>query len=290
MSDSSAKRDQTARLPDGRALGYAEYGDPTGRPIFFFPGAPSSRLLHPPEGPSLSLGARVIVLERPGFGLSDFQKGRKLLDWPEDVAAFADALGIERFAVAGNSAGGPYAAACAFKIPERVTRAAILAGLGPTDLAGVVEEMPRIRRAGVAVAQRAPWLLRATLWLMGNPNRHPERFFRRMASGNSAVDREIMSRPEIQSMLMENFREATRAGVRGFAREAVILSSPWGFRLEDISIPIDVWHGEADANVSLSAARHVASTLPDCRATFLPGEGHWLFLDHWEDILRSLLS
>ena len=290
MSDSSSKRGQKARLPDGRSLGYAEYGDPRGRPILFFPGAPSSRLLHPPEGATTSLGARVIVVERPGFGLSDFQKGRKLLDWPKDVTAFADAMGIERFAVAGNSAGGPYAAACAFGIPERVTRAAIIAGLGPTDLAGAIEEMPRIRRAGVAVARRAPWILRATLWLMGNPNRNPERFFRRMASGNSAVDQEVMSRPEIQRMLMENFREATRSGVRGFAREAIILSGSWGFRLEDISIPVDVWHGEEDANVSLSAARHLADTIPDCHATFLPGKGHWLFLEHWEEILGSLLS
>ncbi len=273
MNDSSSKRDQQIRLQDGRSLGYAEYGDPTGRPVLFFPGAPSSRLLHPPEGTTTSLGARVIVVDRPGFGLSDFQKGRKLLDWPEDVIAFADALGIERFPVAGNSAGGPYAAACAFKIPERVTRAAIIAGLGPTDLAGVIEEMPRIRRAGVAVARRAPWLLRATLWLMGNPNRNPERFFRRMASGNSAVDQEILSRPEIKKMLMENYREAMRAGVRGFAREAIILSSSWGFRLEDISIPVDVWHGEEDANVSLSAARHVANTIPGLPCNLPPGGG-----------------
>ena len=119
---------------------------------------------------------------------------------------------------------------------------------------------------------------------------NPERFFRSMASGNSAVDQEIMSRPEIQKMLMENYREAMRAGVRGFAREGIILSGSWGFRLEDISIPVDVWHGEEDANVSLSAARHLADTIPDCHATFLPGEGHWLFLEHWEEILRSLLS
>lgn len=289
MNDASSRRGQQARLPNGRSLGYAEYGDPTGRPILFFPSAPSSRLLHPPEGPTRSRGARVIVVERPGFGLSDFQKGRELLDWPEDVISFADALGIERFPVAGNSAGAPYAAACAFKIPERVTKAALISGLGPTDLPGVIEEMPRIRRAGVAVARRAPWLLRATLWLMGNPNHNPERFFQRMLSGNSAVDQEILSRPENRRMLMENYAEAMRAGVRGFAREGIILSNAWGFGLEDITIPVHVWHGEEDANVSLSAARHVANTIPDCRASFLPGEGHWLYLEHWEEILSSLL-
>ena len=125
--------------------------------------------------------------------------------------------------------------------------------------------------------------------LMGNPSRNPERFFQRMASGNSSVDQEILLRPEIKKMLTENYREAMRAGVRGFAREGIILSSSWGFRLEDISIPVYLWHGEEDANVSLSAARHVANTIPGCHASFLPGEGHWLYLEHWEEILRSLL-
>jgi pimeloyl-ACP methyl ester carboxylesterase len=125
---------------------------------------------------------------------------------------------------------------------------------------------------------------------MGNPTRNPELFLRRMLSGISAVDQKILSRPEIRRMLMENYSEAMRAGVRGFAREAVILSNSWGFRLEDISIPVDVWHGEEDANVSLSAARHVANTIPVCHATFLPGKGHWLYLEHWEEILSSLLS
>jgi pimeloyl-ACP methyl ester carboxylesterase len=110
MPSSSSQVGDRVNLPDGRSLGYAEYGDPSGKPVLFFPGTPSSRLLHPPEGPTASLGARLIVVERPGFGLSDFQPGRTLLDWPDDVVALADALDIERFAVAGLSAGGPYVA------------------------------------------------------------------------------------------------------------------------------------------------------------------------------------
>ena len=277
-------------LPDGRALGYAEYGELTGKPVLYFPGTPSSRRLHPPIEPTLSLGARLIVVERPGYGLSDFQKGRRLLDWPEDVSAFAEALGLDRFPVVGVSGGGPYAAACAYKIPERVTRAAIVSGVGPTDLPGTIEEMPRVRRLGATVARRTPGLLAAVLWLVANPQRNPERFFQRMVSGNSPVDQEIISQPEIKAMLMENYREATRLGVRGFAQDSIILSNAWGFRPEDISIPVDLWHGEADANVSISAARYMANTIPNCHATFIPGKGHWLFYECWGDILRSLLA
>ena len=90
-------------------------------------------------------------------------------------------------------------------------------------------------------------------------------------------------------MLIANYREATRSGLRGFAQDSIILSNPWGFRLEEISISVDLWHGEEDANVSISAARHLARTIPNCKAAFLPGKGHWLILDCWEEILRSLL-
>lgn len=290
ISNPSSKGDLRIKLPDGRSLGYAEYGDRTGRPVFCFHGTPSSRLLHAPEGPTVSLGVRLIVVERPGFGLSDFQHRRKVLDWPEDVTALADSLGVDRFPVVGISAGGPYAAVCADKIPERVTRAAIVSGVGPIDVAGSMREMPRIRRAGSAVARYAPGLLPIILWFAANPNRDPERFYRSMASGNSPIDREILSRPEVKRMLMDNFQEAMRAGVRGFVQDTIILSRPWGFRLEDISIPVDLWHGEADANVSISAARHMARAIPNCRSTFLPGQGHWLFYEYWEAILRQLLS
>jgi pimeloyl-ACP methyl ester carboxylesterase len=277
-------------LPNGRSLGYAEYGNPDGAPVFYFPGTPSSRLLHPPEGPTGALGVRLIVLERPGYGLSDFQRGRTLLDWPGDVCAFADALGTDSFPVVGVSGGGPYAAACAYQLPERLTGAAIVSGVGPTDLPGVVQEMPRIRRTGAAVARHAPWLLSTILWLVSNPQRDAERFFQKMASGNSPVDQAILSRPEIKAMLIENYLEATRSGMRGMAQDAIILSNPWGFRLEDISIPVHLWHGEEDANVSISAARYVAKMIPNCRAAFLPGQGHWLILDYWEEILRSVIA
>ncbi|MBU1879209.1 MAG: alpha/beta hydrolase, partial [Chloroflexi bacterium] len=123
--------DDCILLPDGRRLSYAEYGDPAGAPVFLFRGTPSSRLAcHPDDTIATDLGARVIVTERPGFGRSDFQPGRTLLDWPADVVALADALGLDRFAIVGTSGGGPHAAACAYRIPQRLTLAAIVSGVG----------------------------------------------------------------------------------------------------------------------------------------------------------------
>jgi len=158
--------DREIRLPDGRRLGYAEYGDLTGKPVFFFHGWPSSRLfLRSQAAVTAAQGVRVIACERPGFGLSDFQPKRQLLDWPVDVLALADALGIDRFAVAGHSGGGPYAAACAFKIPSRVTAAAIISGLAPLDCPQATGDMMAANRLFFGLARRLPWLHRLLLSL-----------------------------------------------------------------------------------------------------------------------------
>src|SRR4051812_39008867 len=90
-------------------LAVEESGDPQGVPIFFFHGWPASRL----QGSGFdvearTLGARIISPDRPGIGLSSYQPGRRLLDWPPLVRAMAHLLGIERFRIMAISGGGPY--------------------------------------------------------------------------------------------------------------------------------------------------------------------------------------
>jgi pimeloyl-ACP methyl ester carboxylesterase len=291
MPDSPSTTGKRIQLRDGRSLGYAEYGDLAGKPAVFFHGTPSSRLFHhPDESIAVSLGARIITMDRPGFGLSDFQPGRTLLDWPDDVVELADVLEIDRFAVAGISGGGPYVAACAFKIPHRLTAAAITSGLGPVDSPEATQGVPRIRRLGVTVARHAPWLLRPLLWLVNNPRRNPERFFEQINAQSAETDRAILAQPEIRAMLTKNWAEATRAGIRGFAWEALIFTRPWGVRLEDITMKVHLWHGEEDASTPLLMAQRMANAIPNCHATFLPGEGHFLLFNHWKEILAVLVS
>lgn len=278
------------RLRDGRLLGYAEYGHPTGKPVLFFHGTPSSRLFHPDESITRSLGVRLITIDRPGFGLSDFQPDRRLLDWPDDVVEVADHLETDRFAVAGISGGGPYVAACAYRIPQRLTAAAIVSSMGPADAAGATEGMPFIRRAGATIARHAPGLVRPLLWLLSNPQRNPERFMERYTAHNPPADQALLAQPKVRAMLAASYAEATRAGLRGFAREVQIVAQPWGFRLEEISMEVHLWHGEEDTSTPPDMARLMANTIPDCRATFLSGEGHFLLFTHWCEILVTLVS
>jgi pimeloyl-ACP methyl ester carboxylesterase len=146
-------------LSDGGRLAYTEWGDPAGRPVLEFRGLPSSR-----RGDALDLaaltraGVRRITVDRPGVGFSDPQPGRTMLDWPNNVRAVADTLGLKSFAVLGTSGGGPYAAACAFALPDRVNRAVIVSGLGPLDRPGALDGVNRGEAATMILARRTrPW-------------------------------------------------------------------------------------------------------------------------------------
>jgi len=280
-------------LREGRALGYAEFGDPAGKPVFFFHGLPGSRLQRfPDDSIAIELGARIITIDRPGYGLSDFQPGRKLLDWPGDVSQLADALQIDQFAAIGLSGGGPYLLACAYKLPQRLTSATVISGLAPLDRSESIEGMGRSSRIGISLARRAPWwLLRCVLEPTTRKVRqNPTGTSKPLTSSSPQVDREVFARPDIQAMDREDLVEAYRSGVNAMSWEVLILTRPWGFRLEDVNKKIYLWHGEDDATVPLSMGKYVERTLPDCEATFCPGEGHTLMFNYWRQMLAVAVS
>ncbi|MBP7687551.1 MAG: alpha/beta hydrolase [Thermoflexales bacterium] len=283
--------DSTVRLHDGRQVGYAEYGDLSGQPVVFFQGTPSSRLLHPDEAITREMGVRLIVIDRPGFGLSDFKPKRTVLDWADDVSEVLNLLKIERFALVGISGGGPYVAACALKIPQRLTAALMVSSGGPADAPGALDGIARQRRLGYWAAQHAPWLLYATLWLTKNPQRNPEKFFQAYTGISAAPDQAIIQRPEMTAMLKRNYAEATRRyGVRGFAQEVILVGKPWGFRLQDVTFPVGLWHGDCDTSTPIGMARYMAQAMPHSTARYFPGEGHWLLFTHWREILAELIQ
>ena len=282
-----ADRDGILRLRDGRGLAYAEYGTPAGKPVFYFHGFPGSRLgAQIADDAAGRLGLRVIALDRPGLGRSEFKAGRTIVDWVADVADATDGLKIDRFAVMGHSGGGPYVAACALKIPQRLTAAAIVSGLGPLDVPRALDGMSRRNRLTFTLFQRLPWLTRPAMWYMARQD--TERMLSQMSADLAEPDKEVLARPEVRAAERADLAEAFRQGSRGPAWELRLLSRPWGFRLEDIGADIHLWHGEADAWVPPSLARYQARALPNSRATFLPGEGHYLLCDHIEEILARL--
>lgn len=278
---------QTAQLPDGRKLGYIELGDPNGKPVFFWSGGSRMGYPHDVSIPQ-ALGVRLISLDRPGLGLSDFQPNRTLLDWPDDLTALADTLNIERFTVTGLSQGGPFALACAYKIPQRLTAAAVLSGLAPFQEPGVMAGMTFAYRTIPFMANGAPWLLRAMTALQSK-FLNGERFGRMLENRFPESDKAVLrQRPDLIPMLVEDGLEVYRQGIDAIVQDIKIVCGDWGFRLRDITMPVYLWQGEDDRNVPPAMGRYIASAVRDCRATFYPNEGHLMAFTHWRDILTTL--
>ena len=294
--NSSNATDKTIRLPDGRLLGYVVCGDPEGQPLFQFHGWPGSRLQAKfLDEEAAKAGIRVIGLDRPGMGLSDFQPGRQILDLPNDVVALADAMRIDRFAVLGISGGSPYVAACAYKIPKRLTGCGIVSGMGPIDLS--TEGMEASTRAIFFMARRLPWFLRPIIWL--SIGRHSqmdeekvERSMPKMMQKLPEPERKVLDKHELMKLFIEDSRESFRQGTRGPAYECRLYVQPWGFRLEDIAFDkIYLWQGELDVNVPVSVGRAMAESIPNCEAKFYPDDAHLSTLfNHMKEIMGSLLS
>lgn len=281
--------DRLFRLRDGRRLGYAEYGEPGGRPVFFFHGLGTTRLICPSDvGPLRDLGLRLIAVDRPGVGISDPRPGRRLLDWPDDVAQLADRLGVARFAAVGWSGGGPYAAACGYLLPQRVTSVGMVSAPAPLSGAPGADYLRRFHRTAAA-AGRAPWVIRFAMWHWGRPQRRDaERFFDQSVAAMSAADQDIMALPELRGRMIANSAEIYRQGGRGMYDEALILARRWGFDLEDLRVPVHIWHGAKDETVPVSMARYLARSIPGSRATIYPDEGHHVLYSRWPEILAAL--
>jgi len=284
--------DKIITLRDKRKLGYEEYGDPHGKPVFLFHGIPGSRIFHPPDEITTKLGVHLITVDRPGYGLSSFQPGRRILDWPGDVIQLANHLGIKRVAVAGHSGGGPYAAVCGYGLPGRVTAAAIVCGIGPLDTPAATKDMWWLNRVGFTTGRYMPWLLwQIPIWFFYRKGASkPADVMERGADSRPEADELLWEDPAIRNVCYASTVEAFRQGTRGQAWDVRLISRQWGFRLEDIHVPVFLWHGEADRDTPVTMGRYVASKIPGCRATICEGEAHLLIFPYWEEILQSLIS
>jgi pimeloyl-ACP methyl ester carboxylesterase len=290
----SNKENQVFVLKDGRKLGYAEGGDLDGKPIFHFHGHPGSRLeLRMLGEKPKEYGFHIISVDRPGFGLSDFQLRRTLLDWPDDVIELADHFGLDKFGVLGVSGGGPYAIACAYKIPKSLIYCGIISGSGPYNLSK--KGMMWANRVSLFVARKIPSLLKKMVKAQAksyDDSEKAQKFMESMAKKLPEPDREWLQNPQYLDILIEDGKESFRAGLDGVVHENKIYAKSWGFELKDISpdLQVYIWHGELDVNVPSSIGRKMCELIPNCKGFFFPNEGHLSIANCLDEILETLKS
>lgn len=277
------------KLSDGRQLCYAEYGNPNGKPIFLFHGNPGSRLSWGlmPDSPFLP-NIHIIAPDRPGYGFTDYDRNA-IVNWPNDIAELADYLDIDKFAVFGPSGGGPFALACAWKIPDRITSIGVFGSVGP-NLPEATEGIIKSLRLLWKISNPLFWLVKLQMKVMASmAKKDPEKLSTKMRDLElSEWDKEIFDRAEIRNIFNIDFPEAYRQNGIGSAYDTTI-PARWPIPLDQIKIKVHIWHSEPDVLVG-KMSKYIAKKLPNSQLMCLPNTGHLWILEHMKEILETLIS
>jgi pimeloyl-ACP methyl ester carboxylesterase len=285
------RTDLSIALPDGRSLAYAEYGRPDGRPLLYFHGCPSCRLEPLLLGDDVfaRAGVRVIAPDRPGVGRSSFQRGRGFADWPEDLRRLTDALGLERFAVLGNSGGAAYAAVAAARMPDRLTSAVIVSGAWQMNSPEVAQRLPRFNRLVWSLARHCRPALMVLLKSMARSTRKtPAAELSEMRQHLAPADFEAFAGPGRLQAMQAATRECLHRGARGAAWDMGLYVRPFDFAVAEVRMPITLFHGSQDRNVPLELVQAVLPELSGARLVVYPHEAHLSTLcNHIDEILAA---
>jgi pimeloyl-ACP methyl ester carboxylesterase len=287
-----------AKIPRPRALevdratvGVYEYGDPAGAPVIVFHGTPACGAGFTfADDAARERHLRLIAPDRPGVGWSTPAGRWRVGDHPARVAALADVLKIDRFAVWGYSGGAPYAVACAATLGDRVTHAAVSAGMGQMGVWAAASDFEKTDRQFLALAVSHPRRARLVLGLVARlARRFPKTAMRSFLTQLSPADREVLEAArQAPKEAMALFTQAFTHGARGVVDDYAALAQPWGVDVESIRVPMSIWHGDADPMVPLAHAEALHERVPGSTLTVWPGAGHLGTVSHVDDILDAL--
>jgi pimeloyl-ACP methyl ester carboxylesterase len=265
-------------LPDGRLLDVEISGPDNGIPLIFHHGTPGSvtqfgavrRAVH-------DRGLRLVTFSRAGYGASTRQPGRDVVAAAEDVAFLLDHLGAPRCLVAGWSGGGPHTLATAAELPDRVAGALVIAGVAPYDAEGLdflagmgednVTEFTLVLQGEDAVR---PGYERQAVQMRGGD---VATLIKEMSTILPDVDRAVIT-DEFGEDMLASFGEGLRLGVDGWIDDDLAFVRPWGFSLDELTVPVFLWQGSEDLMVPYAHGQWLAEHVPGVTAHLLPGEGH----------------
>ena len=283
----------TVVLADGRSLPVLVAGPPDGLPLLFHTGTPGGLVeIAPLADIAAASGFRSVLYARPGYGSSDPLPGRRVADAAADVEAVLDHLGAGRFVTAGWSGGGPHALATAALLGGRCVAAATIAGVAPYAadgldwFAGMAEE--NIAEFGAAVQGEGALDAILGAEMASRPDIAATEIADALGGLVTAVDRAAIT-GWFAAYLSDSMREAVSAGIAGWRDDDLAFVRDWGFGLDQIRLPVAVWHGDQDAMVPFAHGEWLAGHIAGARPHLLPGEGHLTLVSgRFGDIMRDL--
>lgn len=291
---SRPKLEGNIAVGEDRQIGFAEFGAPQGRAVFWLHGTPGARRQIPTEARVYAErhDIRLIGVDRPGIGSSTPYQYESVSAFADDLRTIADTLGIDKMAVVGLSGGGPYSLAAAAGLSDRVVAAGVLGGVAPTcgpdairgglmDLGSAVA--PLLKLGGAPLRIGASLLIRAA-----RPVASPALDIYALLSPQA--DRHLLARPELKAMFLDDLLNGSRKQLAAPFADVIVFARDWGFRLDQVNVPVRWWHGDHDHIIPFSHGEHVVSRLPNAQLFHLPDESHLAGLGRGEEILATLIE
>ena len=247
-------------------------------PLIAHHGTPGAGVVYEPfEQAARERGLELIAYSRPGYADVPRQEGRSVADCAADVARILDDRGAERCYTYGWSGGGPHALACAALLGDRVTKAAVIAGVAPWDAEGLdfLSGMGAENLQEFAALEEGPDALRAFLENEGAQMAGitGEQIAASLGDLLGDADRRVLT-GAFADNLAKTFSLALANGVDGWFDDDVAFRRPWGFDLAAIAVPVTIWQGDEDRMVPFAHGQWLAGHVPGATARLLPGEGH----------------
>jgi len=266
--------------------GIQEYGDTTGKPVFYFHGSPGSRLECAYHEMGLKeCGIRLIALDRPGYGQSPIQDKWTPDVFAENIAQIADQFGITKFSLIGFSGGGLTAMACAHRYPQLVDQLILVSTIVPPDINGYKDLVsPLILKTAMAI-QNAPDVLEQQLTHMMST---PEAVMDILVTSASKPDQDLFNNRALYTCYQQAITESVNQGPKGYIRDMENNTGPWSFTPSDIKARTQIWHGKQDQTFSYQLAESLAAAIPDSSCHLVSDQGHFLTYSIWREIVSSL--
>jgi pimeloyl-ACP methyl ester carboxylesterase len=280
------------KLSDNRTLAFETYGDSEGYPMLYCHGFPGSRVeaAHFHET-ALKNQCRIIAIDRSGMGLSEFDENRTILSFAHDIDELTDQLNLKQFSMISHSGGAPFLLACAYLMPHKIKKAAIVSGISAPELWSKRNGISQKERILSVLLKRASFLTTPMMYITRMLLNNPDKMMKHMVKTLPDVDVALFKTEKMQNIIIKSTQEVFKQGLKGASLDMKLLFKPWGFKLQDIHIPITIWHGASDTQAPVAHARIHEHLLPDANLKLIANEAHTSLIMHCADeILSDLLS
>lgn len=222
---------------------------------------------------------RCLVLELPGFGISDPVDDHPLRSSGAAVIRFMDALGIESASIVGNSMGGVVGVNVAMTHPDRVDRLVTIGGVGPNIFSQSPSEGSRLLREFADDPSRSK-LVRWLDCMVHDPALlTEERIDEYWESANS---------PQSHKTLVAMYgSEATAARERAMADPK---RAPYWMDMRNVQCPTLFTWGLDDRQCPPDMPLVPLRLVPNAELHIFPNCGHWVMLEAKEAFERVTLE